>query len=838
MTQDKTRKMYDLIEIRSYDAVNDCFVMKDQTYMDIIKIRCHDLENSDPDIVTAQCYALLKWMRTYPSEYEFVGLNFPVNTSEQQTAMEHIINRTENPQHLYYLKQKETELKVIDNKMIERQFYLFLFFDTIEDLKLQRGKVFMQFARTELLESISRQQKEMVLFKINNKNLQISKEQMNRYRQSDYYAESKQEQECNEKLGYDKKLLERIGVAGGIDFIQDDRFSVTGTGYETCLYVYEYPEDDLNVFWLAYLFNIDNAITSVHVSPKNMREVKKNIQKSLGEQKSRVRMASSDTDLIDAQAGYEETLETYEEIRALGEIILAVSARIYLSAPTYDELDTRVAATIADLDSDQFKCCVYLNEQEADWKAIYQPYSKQQKNVSCAKPGSPFKSRTLAFGNPFHFCSLMDPYGDYYGLTVSTNGPVIWDMFHKTNRRKSYNGFVAGVMGSGKSTLLKKIEESVVIRGNYVRAFDVAGEWIDLALEQGGRIIALDGTDGRINSLEVLQASDNEGTNYKMHISKCSLIYHCLKPSATDEELLEYEKLLSMLYQDKGLLDALGQPMNGKITGLPHEAYPTYSEFYEFLEKLLSDTSFEGKSDAEKRELEFIIDLWVKVKQCIGNLIDTAGDVFDGYTTIENILETQIVIYDIRGLTRMKETVFDAVMFSALSLAYDNLIQIGSVMKRGFERWEAGDYENGIHWLDIVRFAIFVDEMHRFVNAKKLMAVDLLLQYEREARKYFGGIWFATQSIDDLYPENSDGYGEEQLKKLFQLCQYKIIMQQGSETVSKLKTLFEGEIPNQELENVKNFETGECILNISGDTNIHFNIFITDEEKQLFKGGA
>lgn len=838
MTSDKTKQTNDLTGIREYDAVNECFVMNDGSYMDIIKIRCHDLENSDPDIVTAECYALLKWIKTYPYEYEIVGLNFPVNTTEQQNAIEHIMGRTENPQHLYYLNQKYTELKVIDNKMIERQFYLFLFYENSDELRLQRNKTLIQLGQAALAETITRKQKELVLYKINNKNLQVSKKKMNSYEKPDYYNVSKEEKERNEKLGYDKRLMDSIGVAGGISFVNDDRFSLTGTGYEACLYVYDYPEKDLDVFWLAYLFNIDNAITCVHISPKNMLEVKKNIKKSLLEQESRVKMARDATEIRDAQQSYEENLETYEEIQALKEIILAVGARIYLAADTYEELDTVVAATIADLESDDFNCCIYLNEQEADWRAVYQPYSKQMKNVVCAKQGNPFKSMTLAFGNPFHFCCLMDPYGDYFGLTKSTNGPVIFDKYYKTKRRLSYNGFACGVMGSGKTTFLKKMEESDVIRGNFFRGFDVSGEWFDLVQEQGGKIIALDGAGGRINVLEVLKTSENEGTSYKMHISKCSLIYHYLKPSAVDEELLEFEKLLSWLYQDKGLLDEKGRPAQGKITGLPHEAYPTFSEFFAFLEKLLKEISFDGKGDAERRELEFTVDYWVKIKQCIGNVIDTYADIFDGYTTIENILETQVVIYDIRGLARMKETIFDAVMFSALSLGYDNLIQIGSIMKDGWEKWKGGDEEHGIHWLDITRFTIAVDEMHRIINARKLMALDLLLQYAREARKYFGGIWFATQSINDLFPDGSDGYGEEQLKKLFQLCQYKVIMHQGSETVPKLKSLFDGEIPEKELLDVRNFEQGECIMNISGDTNIHMKVFITDEEELLFKGGA
>lgn len=836
-SKNTTKKMNILLEIKDYDNVNQCFIMNDGTYFDILKLRCRDLLNADEDSIVNECYALLKWMKTFQYEYEIVGLNFPVNTTEQQSSVEHIMRRTENPQNAHYLNQKLNELKIIDNKMIEKQFYLFLFFDDIDTLTLERNKVLNQLGRVSLIESIERFYKELILFKINNKTRPISKERINEQYVMNNYQLSDEEKKENESLGYNKSLMESIGVIGNIDFSSNDRYTVTGTGYEACVYIHEYPES-LDFHWLCILFNLQNAITTVHIKPENMREVKKNIQKSLGEQESRINMAQNSTDVRDARQEYAENLQTYEEIRSLGEIILGVGIRIYLSATTISELDTIVADTIDSLDSDNFKAAVFLNEQEFDFKAIYQPMSKQKNNVLCYRPGNPFKATTLAFGNPLHFSSLMDSHGDYLGLTKSTNGPVIWDPFAKTSRRKSYNGVVWGMMGSGKSTLLKKIEKSMVIRGNFVRGFDVSGEWIDLVLSQGGRMIALDGTAGKINHLEVLRTAETEETCYKLHLSKCSLIYRYLKPSATDDEIFEYENLLTMLYQSIGMIDDYGNPTNGRITGLPHNEYPTYSDLLNYLTQLLSDTDMEGLSKAEKAEAESQVAEFIKIKRTLQNVITTSGDIFDGHTTIENILESQVVFYDIRGLARMKETVFDAVMFSALSLAYDNLIQIGTIMKEKWELWESGDHENGLHWLDITRFMILVDEFHRIVNSHKVMAIEQILLYEREARKYFGGIWFASQSVNDSVPDEGDSYGVEQLKKVFELCQYKIVMQQDTPNIPKLKKLFKGEIPDAELDLVPRLETGECILNIQGDTNVLMSIFISDEEKEAFRGGA
>ena len=831
--------MKKLTGIIDYDDVNKCFVKDDGSYFDIIKLPGQDLLNSDEDTTLYAIYTFLKWIKTYNGEYEIIGMNFPVDTSEQQLYFEHIIARTENPQHLYYLNQKLQEVQIIDKKMIEKQFFIILFYDNLDDLNNMREKTFYMLGKAGMVEELPRFYKELVCYKFNNKNLPVPKERIRQHvhQGSKMFDITEEQKKKNKDAGYNIELLQNIGVVGNISFPTDDKYVKTGTGYEACVYVYAYPEK-LDRHWLMKLFNIDNAITSVHISPRDMKEVKKNINKSLGEQESRIQMASKATEIRDARTKYTENLQLYEEIRSLGEIILSTGIRIYLSASTYRELDDLVSGVIADLDGDTFKACVYLNEQESDWKAIYTPYSKQKKNPLTMRKGNPFKATTLAFGYPFHYSSLMDASGDYMGLTCSTKGPVMADFFLKTKTRKYYNSVIWGEMGSGKSTILKKQFKSRAIRGDFIRGFDVSGEWIDLVNEFGGTLISLDGTEGRINDWEVLKTAEDEATCYRQHTGKLSTIYRYLKSSATDDEVFEYENLISKLYEKMGLIDQTGRPVNNQITQLDHAVYPTYSIFLKYLEDTIENTSFENLSDAQRLELEASVAEWVKIKRVIKNLVDNYGAIFDGPTTIEDPINTQIVFYDIRALAKMKDNIFDAVLFKALSLNYDNVIRIGTVMKSKWEQWEAGDHENGLHLWDVSYFLIIVDEFHRIINARKLMAVEQILSYEREARKFFGGIWFASQSINDSIPDNSDDYGVEQIRKIFELCQYKIILQQDSSTQDKYKRIFQGEIPESQIEQIPTFETGKCIINIKGDKSIMMDVFITEEEKLLFKGGA
>src|SRR5690625_7703567 len=68
-------------------------------------------------------------------------------------------------------------------------------------------------------------------------------------------------------------------------------------------------------------------------------------------------------------------------------------------------------------------------------------------------------------------------------------------------------------MGAGKSTALKKLLMDNEARGNYIRGFDVTGEFKKLVHTLGGQSISLDGSDGIINPLQIFRADVK--SNYK-----------------------------------------------------------------------------------------------------------------------------------------------------------------------------------------------------------------------------------------------------------------------------------------------------------------------------------
>ncbi|MDK8210524.1 type IV secretion system protein VirB4, partial [Bacillus subtilis] len=91
------------------------------------------------------------------------------------------------------------------------------------------------------------------------------------------------------------------------------------------------------------------------------------------------------------------------------------------------------------------------------------------------------------------------------------------------------------------------------IKGYKIRGFDIVGEFESLVRELGGKQIALDGSEGQINPLQVFKTHEHEINSFTQHLSKLTVFYRFIAPEAKDDELKEYEKLLRKLYIQKQL---------------------------------------------------------------------------------------------------------------------------------------------------------------------------------------------------------------------------------------------------------------------------------------------
>ena len=634
---------------------------------------------------------------------------------------------------------------------------------------------------------------------------------------------------------YDPYLLEQIQPSGGITF-QDTRYVETGTGYETCIHVYDFPQK-LDDFWMAKVCNINNTVVTVDISTDNVMEVQKNINRSMKEQQYRYMEAQNFQEKYDAKQRFQEMERLYEEISSLGEVIKLLHIRIFVADHSYRHLEEKVKNILAKLESNGFRAAIFLNETKTEWESMYRPYKEQQSEDLFFIYGQPLTSNALAAGNPFHFSSLQDPCGDFLGKTPC-GGNVLFDEFHKSKTRRFYNSLAVGTMGSGKSTLLKKRFLTNAIKGNYVRTFDISGEFTTLTKTLGGKVLKLDGTNGILNPLEVLKAEEGEEISFTRHISKVSTIYKFLTEGSADtEEIIEFEELLRELYRTFGM-ELIGGKVKSQVTGLPANRYPTFSDFLEYIERKMEDIQRKSKG-YEAVELDLVkhrMAIMDKIRRVLSNITNTYGALFDGHTSIDNILDEQIVTFDLSTIKEMKPSVFDAQIFNMISLCWDNCVTNGKLMMERLRK--AKGEEGALDPEQVTKFLMIIDESHRWINTKKRHALESITIYLREARKFFGGIMLASQSIRDYVPEGSGAEEIDDLKKIFELTQYKFIFHQEADTLPLLDKVFESTLTQSQRNKIPKLEIGENILCIASDRNLEFKVHLTKEEDRIFEGGV
>lgn len=629
------------------------------------------------------------------------------------------------------------------------------------------------------------------------------------------------------KKEYNKPFLAAIQPQGGVSFA--DKYIKKGDGYEAVLHIYEYPTE-ADPMWLYPIMTMKNVIVTIDIGTMEKDEAVTNINKSMLEQETRYNSEKKNSAQQDAENSYKELKTLYQEISRMGEVIKLIDIKLYIHSPTALELEEEVKNVIHELRSSGFKGQIFLNETEWEWQSLFMSYDQQQK-LPNKRDGKGIPSYTLAGGMPFHFSDLNDPCGSYLGTTFS-GGNVLFDLWHKDKRRKFYNAVLVGKMGMGKSTTLKKLMFDNASRGNFIRSFDVTGEFETLVESLNGYTLALDGSQGIINPLQIYKTfgeSDfqkNEELSFMQHLAKMATFYQFVAKNPPTEEVEEFKKLLRTFYEKLGFKNLL---KTTGVTTLRNDQYPILEDLLSFnKEELYEDLNTKvirpELSAARIKRLE-------KIELVLDNLVYTYGRIFNGHTTLPDVTTEQVISFSIKNLRRMEKSIFQAQMFIAMTLIWDHMIQNGVPQLKAI-------YENDdLDLDDIIRLLVIIDESHLIINSDNLIGVDFLIEFAREARKYFGGLVFATQNIRDLVSDHTNSEAVTKIKTLFELTQYKFILQQDSNALDTLRKVFEGSISESELMQIPQFQEGNCLLAISGSDNLTMSIEASEEELALFRGG-
>ncbi|RBP59336.1 hypothetical protein DES36_11961 [Alkalibaculum bacchi] len=624
--------------------------------------------------------------------------------------------------------------------------------------------------------------------------------------------------------GYDLDFVSRIQPKGGIRF--NEKYITTGDGYVGCLHIYSFAED-VSSLWLTNLMNIENTVATLDVGTANKEEVLRDVNRSISELRDQSETGRSTVDRDDANYELMNLREFAHRITQNGEIMKIVHLRIFFYSFSLEELEKSMGDTRKELNGLNHKATVYLFQQKQEWMSLFTSYEQQIKNNT--RSGIILPSSSIGGGIPFHHQALKDPRGIYFGQT-STGGPFILDPFYSTRTRRSFNGFVLGKMGFGKSTFMKQLEEGLVARNCFIRGFDKARDYYDLVKSQGGKIIDLSGGNGSgiINPLEIFATKTDENGervdeygSFMQHLSKVSNMIRFLNPTITDIEVTEFKGLLRNFYISIGILtpDYISNPEKVKVTGLKPHNYPTLSQFSTYLHKV----QYKNPTPQRVRTLETI---QIMVSEMVGQY----APLFDGHSTIENFENEQIVFFDIDGISQLDKEVFNCQLFTALTLIWNHALKNGRKMKRLKE-------EGKINYEDLKYFMVLLDECHNIINANNLFAVEYVVSFEREMRKFSAGVFFATQSPNEILPEGASDKSVATIKTVFELTQYKVFLNLDNSVMGRMREVLGDSLTQTEYQMLPELKTGQAIVQTS--SNESYTVAFDPENEQLerFKGG-
>ena len=625
----------------------------------------------------------------------------------------------------------------------------------------------------------------------------------------------------------DLDLIYRIQPVSGVKF--EDVFWKLGDGYMTCIHIYSTPSEDLTRHWLYELFAMPNVITTIDVRPLKLSDIQEDIKRVVDDSLSVLEKTENVIEMKEAQNKIEAVNDILNEAMRMGNTLLALDLRVFVSGHSFakcEENRDRIHNTLKD--NGFYKNKVNLNEMKEEYLSLFQSPAFIQQTPS-GRDGLTCPANVLAMGAPFYQVGWQDTPGYYLGdvLQSADPGTVIFNPFQKDAYRSSYDMFICGEKGTGKSTTIKRLIEQISSTGNKVRVIDVTGEFEAVVRNLGGSVIKFDsnGMNGILNLLEILRMDDSDTQNYLMHISKLSHIYRLLKPDCSHEELEIFKNLLKKLYVEFGIIENISTNNYQNITGLNSNKYPIFSDFLDLIDREIKILSNNNTS-----ENAYILKSVLSIKIVINSIVNNYGSLFDGYTSIPDVVSADVISYDISDIVKLEDKIFDMQLFNVLSMAYDSCMEIGSQMKKLYD-------EKKINFYDVTRHVIILDECHLSINVNKPFAIKRMLDIMRQDRKFFIGVYLATQNIADMCRNGTDNTTKD-ITTLFEATQYKMIFRQDANATQYLQQAFNNILTPLQIDEIPILENREAYLVLTPRQIVRFKTKDIDSAKLAYYGGG
>lgn len=150
---------------------NECYIYEDGSVMDIVGIRCKDLNTQSSDELEMDMLQLTQFFSIYKDDIKIISINIPTNCEKQIAFVSKKIEQCKNEFRKQQLDIKLKELEWVQKNRLTKEFFIEYFSRDLEEHRKQSLLISQSLESRNLLLKISKKEKDIVLMKMNNKNI-------------------------------------------------------------------------------------------------------------------------------------------------------------------------------------------------------------------------------------------------------------------------------------------------------------------------------------------------------------------------------------------------------------------------------------------------------------------------------------------------------------------------------------------------------------------------------------------------------------------------------------------------------------------------------------------
>ncbi|ELC8371503.1 hypothetical protein [Clostridium perfringens] len=162
-----------LDEMEELDITDNEFIKTKSGYLNIYQVNGKDVDSLSNYEQEDLIRNFMFFLREFIYDFKIVAMNFPVNTSEQQTYIQKKINITENELYKIFLNEKLEKLIELEKTKTNIEYYIIIFIDKEDSSNDVLNNLIRSTNKDISLSEIDLEKKLKVLYKLNNLNSKI-----------------------------------------------------------------------------------------------------------------------------------------------------------------------------------------------------------------------------------------------------------------------------------------------------------------------------------------------------------------------------------------------------------------------------------------------------------------------------------------------------------------------------------------------------------------------------------------------------------------------------------------------------------------------------------------